>query len=280
MRFQFSRISEAKDYILTALLLLFAITLLIGRNQGGIDNLRKISVTIFSYVEEPLSNIRLYRQALRTNTDLRKQNVQLLDELNRLRSVRQRNDELMALLELGRSSDFNLYPAQIVGKELNQVNNVLTIDAGSNNGIQEGMPFISANGLVGKVVLTSPRFAQVMPHFNTLFRVSAKLQNTNAYGIVSWDGPNAQELKLNYIPQTIAVETGETVVTSGYSNQYPPNIAIGEVIRSEPNEGRNTQNIFLRPATNLFTVAEGFVITTPPDTAVNKINEAYRGMFE
>ena len=203
--FGLARISEAKDYILTALLLIFATVLLIGRNQGGIDNIRKVSITLFSYLEEPLSNIRVYRQALKTNTDLRKQNVLLLDELNRLRSAEQRNDELSELLQFSRTSNLTLYPIQIVGKELNQANNIFTIDGGSQDGIEEGMPVVSADGLIGKVVLTSSRFAQVMPFFNSLFRVSAKLQNSNAYGIVGWEGERITELELKYIPQTIAV---------------------------------------------------------------------------
>lgn len=280
MQLGFSRITEAKDYILTAVLLVFAVVLLIDRNQGGINNIRKVSITLFSYLEEPLSNIRVYRQALKTNTDLRKQNILLLDELNRLRSAKQRNDELRELLEFSRTSNLTLYPAQIVAKELNHVNNTITIDAGSNDGIQEGMPMISADGLVGKVVLTSPEFSQVMPFYNALFRVSAKLQSSNAYGIVSWEREKINELELKYIPQTIPVDSGEVVVTSGYSNQFPSEIPIGEVIQTEPNKGKDTQRIFLRPYVELYTIAEGFVVTTNPDTAIKQLNEDYQELFQ
>lgn len=280
MQLGFSRITETKDYILTALLLVFAVALLIGRNQGGINNIRKVSITLFSYLEEPLSNIRVYRQALKTNTDLRKQNILLLDELNRLRSAKQRNDELRELLEFSRTSNLTLHPAQIVAKKLDHVNNTLTINAGSKDGIQKGMPMISADGLIGKVVLTSPNFSQVMPFYNTLFRVSAKLQNTTAYGIVSWEREKINELELKYIPQTIPVDSGDVVVTSGYSNHFPPEIPIGEVIRTEPNKGKDTQRIFIRPYVELYTIAEGFVVTTNPDTAIKQLNEDYQELFQ
>lgn len=280
MQFGFLRITEAKDYVLTAVLLIFAAFLLIGRNQGGINSIRKVSITLYSYLEEPLSSIRVYRQALKTNTDLRKQNILLLDELNRLRSARQRNDELRDLLDFSRTSNLTLYPVQIVAKELNNVNNTLTIDAGSKNGIEEGMPMVSAHGLVGKVVLTSPRFSQVMPFYNTLFRVSAKLQHSNAYGIVTWEGEEMNMLELKYIPQTIQVDSGEVVLTSGYSNQFPPEIPIGEVIRTEPNKGKDTQRIFIRPFAELYTIAEGFVVTTEPDTAVEQLRKDYQELFK
>lgn len=280
MRFQLPRISEARDYILTACILILSAILMIGRNEGGLNNLRTFSITIFSYLEEPLSNIRVYRQALKTNSDLRRQNILLLDELNRLRAARQRNEELKELLEFSRNTELSLYPVQIVGKELNHVNNVMTIDAGSNDGIERGMPLISANGLIGKVVLTAPAYSQVMPYFNTLFRVSARLQTSNAYGIVSWDREHKDELRLQYVPQTVAVDTGEVVLTSGYSQQFPPNIPIGRVVRTQPNPGKDTQQIFIRPYVNLYTVSEGFVVTTEPDTAIQQLNREYEALFE
>lgn len=106
------------------------------------------------------------------------------------------------------------------------------------------------------------------------------MQNSNAYGIISWDGESIQELKLEYIPQTIPVDTGEVVVTSGYSNQFPPNIPIGEVVRIEPQKGKETQNIYLKPYVNLYEVAEGFVVKFTPDTTIEQLNESYKNLFE
>lgn len=280
MRFRLPRLTDAKDQLLTAFLLIIALALMAGRYQGGIDNLRKGSITLFSYLEEPLSNIRVYRQALKTNTYLRKQNVLLLDELSRLRAAEQENRELRSLLQFSRESNLSLYPIRIVGKEINQINNSLTIDAGTRNDIGEGMPVVSAEGLVGKVILTAPGYSQVMPYLNTLFRVSAKLQNTNAYGIVSWDGESINELQLNYVPQTVSVDTGEVVVTSGYSNQYPPDIPIGRVIRVEPQPGKETQNIYVRPYVNLYEIAKGFVVKFTPDTTVRELNEDFEDLLE
>ena len=280
MRFRFPRITDAKDQLLTAFLLILALALMAGRYQGGINNLRKASITVFSYLEEPLSNIRVYRQALKTNTYLRKQNVLLLDELSRLRAAEQENRELRSLLEFSRTSNLSLYPIRIVGKEINQINNSLTIGAGTNKGIEEGMPVVSAEGLVGKVIISAPGYSQVMPYLNTLFRVSARLQNSNAYGIVSWDGESIYELQMNYVPQTIRVDTGEVVVTSGYSNQFPPDIPIGRVIRVEPQQGKETQNIYVRPYVNLYEIAKGFIVKFTPDTTVENLNEEFEDLLE
>ncbi|NGP89313.1 rod shape-determining protein MreC [Aliifodinibius halophilus] len=256
---------------------------MVGRHQGGLNNLRKVSITIFSYLEEPLSNVRVYRQALKTNTQLRKQNILLLDELSRLRAAGQRNKELRRMLQFSSESELSLYPVQIVGKELNQVTHSLTVDAGTNQGIKKGMPMVSADGLVGKVIVTAAGYSKIMPIYHTLFRVSAKLQQSNAYGIISWSGESGEiieELQLNYVPQTTEVDTGEVVVTSGLSNQYPPDIPIGKVIRTEPRQGKETQKVFLKPFVNLYELAEGFIVKFEPDTSIKKLNKQYEEILE
>ncbi len=280
MRFRLPRIADAKDHIIAALLLVVAISLMIGRYQGGLDNLRKASVTLFSYLEEPLSNVRVYRQALKTNTYLRKQNVLLLDELSRLRGVGQRNEKLREMLQYSSNTDLSLYPVQIVGKELNHVTNSLTVDAGTEQQIKNGMPMVSAEGLVGKVILTADGYSQIMPFLSPVFRASAKLQRSNAYGIVSWDGKSINELQLNYVPQTVRVDSGEVVVTSGYSNQFPADIPIGKVIYTEPQEGKETQKVFVEPFVNLFELAEGFIVKFEPDTTIQNLNDKYQDLLE
>lgn len=280
MRFRLPRITDVKDHIITALLLVLAVSFMIGRYQGGMNNLRKASITLFSYLEEPLSNVRVYRQALKTNTQLRKQNVLLLDELSRLRAAGQRNQELRNMLQFSSRSELSLYPVQIVGKELNQVTNSLTVDAGTNQEVKKGMPMVSAEGLVGKVIVSASGYAQIMPFFNTLFRVSAKLQKSNAYGIISWDGETISELQLDYVPQTTPVDTGEVVVTSGLSNQYPPDIPIGKVIRTEPRQGKETQKVIIKPFVNLYELAEGFIVKFEPDTSIRNLNQKYEELLK
>jgi rod shape-determining protein MreC len=279
MRFRLPRITDAKDYIITTLILIFAASLMISRHDGGLQNVRKVSVTVLSYLEQPLSNIRVYRQALNTNTYLQRQNVLLHDELSRLRSVEQQNRILRDLLNFRTESDYPLVPVMIVSKELTSVNNALTVSAGSNDEVKEGMPVVNSDGLIGIVILTTGKYSQVMPFTHSMFKVSARIQDSRAFGIVSWEGTNYNELVMRYVPQTVHVEPGQYVETSGFSNQYPPNIPIGEITRIEPGEGVETQVIYLRPFVNLNTVAEGFVLRFQPDTEIQQLMEQQQELF-
>ncbi len=265
------RVTDVKDYIITAFILLIAITIMVNRHDGGLENARKASITILSYLEKPLSNIRVYRQALTTNTYLQRQNVLLQDELSRVRSIEQQNRVLRDLLELQQNERHPVVPVNVVAKELIGLSNWLTLDAGTSDGVKIGMPVINSDGLIGQVIITNDKFAQVLPYSNSLFRVSARVEGSRAYGIVSWQAPGNRELVLNHIPQTIPIEVGQLVETSGYSNQYPQGIPIGEVIRVEPGNGVETQIVYLRAFADLFTLSEAFILKFEPDSTIQEL---------
>jgi rod shape-determining protein MreC len=272
-------LADAKDYIIAAIILLIAAGLMVSRHDGGLQNARKLSVTVLSYLEQPLSNIRVYRQALTTNTYLQRQNILLQDELSRLRSAEQQNRILRELLNLREQSEHSLIPVRVVAKDLTMMNNSLTVNAGSDDGVKQGMPLMNSDGLIGQVIITARGHSQVLPYSNSLFRVSARVQGSRAYGIVTWTGRTDNELVLQYVPQTIPVEVGQLVETSGFSNLYPPGIPIGEVVRIEPGQGVETQTIYLRAYADLFTLSEAFVVTFEPDAAIDTLINQQNELF-
>lgn len=279
MRFRVFKVENATDYIITALLLVCALSIAVNRHQGGINTIRQFSITVVSLLEEPLSNIRIYRQALNTNTYLQRQNILLQDELSRLRAIEQENKALRDLLGYQEQSDYNLKPIRFVNKELTGLNNNFTIDIGMYDGVKVGMPVVTSDGLVGKVVLTSGYYSQVMPYYNNLFRVSARISETRSTGIVSWTGENMSELVMDFVPKTIVVDSGYVIETSGFGNEFPGGIPIGSVLRTEEDSGKDTQRIYLTPFVSLFEIAEGFVIAFEADSSIQNLQEDYNELF-
>lgn len=268
MRFRFLNIEDARDYILTGCILVFAVALLVGRNLDGLQTIRTVSIALFSYLEEPLSNIRIYRQALQTNEQLHRQNILLLDELSRLRSVQAENNAYRRLLDFKRDSNFKLKAVQIVGKHLTGMNNMLTIDVGSNQGVKKGMALVTSEGLVGRVILTSGNYAEVMPLINPLFRVSARIQGSRGYGVVHWSGNVLNELEMLYVPNTIPVDVGQIIETSEFSYDFPSRLPIGTVTGFKPESGKETQIVYLEPAVSFHQISEGFIIMYEPDSSL------------
>lgn len=279
MRFRVFKVEHATDYVITAIILVIALSIAVSRHRDGLNTLRQASITVVSILEEPLSNIRIYRQALRTNTYLQRQNILLQDELSRLHTIEQENQELRKLLKYQNETNLDLEPVRIVSKEISTLNNMLTINAGSNDGIKTGMPVVTSDGLIGKVILTSPNYSQVMPYFHNLFRVSARIQETRSAGIVRWTGDNKNELVMDFVPKTVVIDSGYVVETSGFGNEFPSGILIGTVIRTEEQEGKDTQLIYLTPFTSLSEVSEGFVVKYQADSALNALHEQANELF-
>ncbi len=273
------QLADVKDYIITALILLLAISLMVNRHDGGLQNMRKASVTILSYLEQPLSNIRVYRQAVSTNTYLHRQNILLQDELSRLRSAEQQNRVLRSLLNMREESSVPLIPVQVIAKNLTSMNRSLTVSAGSDDGVEIGMPVINSDGLIGQVIVISKRHSQVMPYANSMFRISARIQESRAYGIVTWSGNGGRELIMQHVPETVNVEPGQIVESSGHSNNYPPGIPIGEVVSVETGLGVDTQTIYLNAFTDLSTLAEAFIMEFRPDTSITDLIEEQNELF-
>jgi rod shape-determining protein MreC len=276
----FSKIEDAKDHILTGVIMVVAIALMISRHDGGLQNTRILALTTLSYLEQPLSSVRIYRTALQTNRELHRENVLLLDELSRLRSANVEIRQLRSMLDFrdAYQDPSPLLTVRVVGKNLTGFRNSLTIDRGSDHGVETGMPVVNASGLIGKVLLAGKTYSQVMPVQNMLFRSSANIQGTRAYGIVSWSGTSNQ-LVLNYVPKTFAVTAGMVIETSSMSNHFPPHIPIGVVTTTMPEPGRDTQIIFLSPFADLNSLSEAFVIQYRPDEQIETLTSEFEEMF-
>ena len=280
MRFLQFDTDGISHYFHTFIVLLFALILAFTRSQDGLNSLRAITVTAASILEEPVSNVRVYRNALKTNAYLQHQNILLQDELSKLRSIEKENQELKSLLRLEESYNYPLQITRVVTKQLNTLNNSLSVNVGSNEGIQRGMPLINSDGLIGKVILAASNYSQVMPLSHPLFRVSAQIQDSKANGIITWDISSPSYLIMDFVPKTVPIDTGMVIQTSGLGNEFPAGIPIGQVVDFRSQEGTNTQQLKIEPFSKLNEVSEGFIVLFTSDTSLVQLNNEFNQLFE
>jgi len=280
MRFLQFDTDGISHYFHAFLVLLFALILVFTRSQDGLNKLRTITVTTASILEEPVSNFRIYRNAIKTNAYLQQQNILLQDELSRLRSIEKENQQLKSLLDLETSSTLPLRITRIVTKKLNTLNNSLSVNVGRKDGIQRGMPLINSDGLIGKVILVANNYSQIMPLTHPLFRVSAQLQGSKANGIITWDISSPSYLIMEFVPKTVPIDIGMVVQTSGLGNEFPAGIPIGEVIDYRSQKGTNTQQLIIKPFNKLSEVSEGFIVLFSSDTNLVQLNNDFNLLFE
>jgi rod shape-determining protein MreC len=254
-----------KEYVLLLFCIVISVIMLANNDNRQIHALRAYAIGFLGATSNAVSVIPNIFTLQRENAILRQLNVNLSDEVSRLREARIENTRLRALLGLREEAPFNLVAADVVGKSLLLMRNTLTLNVGGRDGIRTDMPIIAEQGLVGKVIAVGDGYSLGQVLFNKDFRAGAKLQRSRVDGILSWDG--GTDLQLTNVPKTQDVRTGDIVITSEYSNVFPRDITIGIVSQVTQKSGSLFHGISVMPAVDFTTLEQVFIIAQTPDTA-------------
>ena len=119
--------------------------------------------------------------------------------------------------------------AKVISNSTNKIQNYITINKGSLDGIQPDMGVVSGDGVVGIVKTVSNRFATIIPVLNPMLRISSKFERTNYNGVLLWEGNDYRYALLGDIARHVDVQNGDTIITSGLTTAFPESIMIGVV---------------------------------------------------
>jgi len=225
-----------KEYVTLLAAILCSIILIFTNESPQVENLRALTLDAVGKVNQQFHYIFLIFDAIDENRELRKRTMQLALENTNLREARLENQRLRNLLGFKESQVSTLLPAEVIGRGFYQFTNSLLINLGEGDGILKDMPVITDQGLVGKIFTVGKRTALVHVITDLNFRVSAKVRRNRALGILTWT--SGQYCKLENVAKSFDVMPGDTIITSGYSAIYPPDIPIGVVAEvSDDNPG-------------------------------------------
>lgn len=148
-------------------------------------------------------------------------------EIVELREVRNDYDRIAALLDYTRArQDEEYVVADVIGRDISAFTRVVYLNRGARDGLTEGMPVVTEQGLVGRVTQVSANASQVMLITDPVSAVNARLLNSRAEGSVQGQ---ASGLRMTYIDLNAALQEGDTVITSGLGGNFPEGIIIGQV---------------------------------------------------
>lgn len=252
-----------KEYFVFALLILVSLALLSVNDNRQIRAIRSYTVGAIGLMQSALTVIPNIFQLRDENRILRELNVNLTDEVSRLREARLENMRLRSLLGLKERSPFRLLPADIVGKSLQLMRNTVMLNVGEAEGVKTDMPIISHAGLVGRIIAVSGHYSIGQIILNKDFRASAMIQRSRVDCIVTWNG--GSNIHLKDIAKKQDVRIGDIVVTSGYSILYPPDIVIGMVVNVVETPGSLFKDVDAAPATDFSTLEQVFVVLQTPN---------------
>lgn len=235
--------------LMVALLVLaaaFSTSFLAEPTQQGIARALQVSVLRpFISTQERLASARV--GAVQTDS------LQaLIDSLSGALSTRSalvdENRTLRALLDIAERAGPSYLPATVLRPGTPGSESMFFVDLGSRDGIAQGAPVVSPEGLVGRIREVRRTNAVGIDWTHPDFRASAMLADGSVYGLVENRPGRFREedrLLLNGIPYNEEVAEGALVVTSGLGGVFPRGIPIGRIQALADEEGEWRKSYWL-----------------------------------
>ena len=199
--------------------------------------------------------------------DARGRNERLQKELQEVReesigasAALAENAQLRKLLKLDRGGAIPPGYEPVTGRVIARSPTVwfadVTIDVGSDDGVEANDPVINGDGLVGKVAAVTGGSAQVALLADHSSAVTGRVVPAGVQGVVRPNVGDPGDLILDFIDSTKRVHRGQAVVTAGWrateiESDFPPNLPIGEVAEAPIVEQEASQQVHVRPYADL-----------------------------
>ncbi len=136
-----------------------------------------------------------------------------------------------AVTQIGDSalSAYQVIKANVINNSLNRIDNYITLDKGSADGVRSEMGVVTGNGVVGIVYMTSPHYSIAISVLNSKSSINCKIKGSDYFGYLKWKGGSSQYAYVKDLPRHAKFALGDTVVTNGYSSVFPSGIMVGTV---------------------------------------------------
>ena len=173
------------------------------------------------------------------NNQLAVENTQLKNRLSQLEAtLAQVKDTFGNRPYKVADQEFQFISAKVIGNSINKLQNYITLDKGRLDGIEPEMGVVNNQGVVGIISAVTDHFATVIPILNSKSRISCKSKRSNDFGVLVWNGLDADYVQLEEVPRHAVVQVKDTLVTSGFSSIFPEGIPVGYVTRCAKPENK------------------------------------------
>jgi rod shape-determining protein MreC len=264
MRNIFLFIARFSNLLFFLLLQVIALSMLFRYNKFHQAAYMNVANEMTGKVFLRYNNIETYFSLRKENDQLRQQNADLQNQLRTNFSAPDSSMQVVGdtvmLQDQEQYRKFLFLPARVIGNSVNEQNNYIVLHRGSAQGVAVNMAVVGPQGVIGKVVDVSPNMAVVMSLLHRKNSVVALLKKGSGFGEVIWDGRDPRFVTLNNIPRTVKVAKGDTVITSPYSDIFPPGQVVGYVEEVEDDKATSSYSIKLKTATDFFSVQHAFVV--------------------
>lgn len=186
-----------------------------------------------------------------------------------LREIASDYQRLARLVDYASAFDSRSFiAADVISRETVSVLRTIVINRGTRDNVRVGMPVVTENGLVGRVINVSANAARVMLVTSEISSISGRLQTSRAEGTVT--GLPGGTMRMSMLPQDAQILVGDLVLTSGLGGNLPPDLVIGQVNSTRQFESAIEQTAEIRSLIDFDRLEIVMVITSfePVDLSI------------
>ena len=226
------------------------------------------------------NNVETYFTLKKENERLREQNAGLLNKLKAdfawPDSSLQIVTDTVSIDSLEQYRKFLYLPAKVISNSINSQQNYLMLHRGSSQGVEPNMAVVGPDGVVGTILNVSGNMSVVMSMLHRQSKIVAVLKKGSGFGEVTWDGIDPRFVTLSKVAKTVPVNKGDTVVTSQYSDKYPPGHVIGFVETVADDQVTSTYILKVRTATNFNAIQHAYIVKNLQKSEMEALEKAIR----
>lgn len=203
---------------------------------------------------------------LATLSKLARQNAELnqkIDELSfdnaRLQSAKNENITLRRALNFKETIEYETIPAEVRSQDPTGFSQTIVINKGLNDGVILGQAVIVSPGvLVGRVTKTSSSTSEATLITDPSMTINGEVADSGARGLVK--GEHGISLILDLVTQNEVIKSGDKIITSGLSGDFPRGLLVGEINAIKTSSSELFQQAFVSPITDLKNLNFVFVV--------------------
>lgn len=268
--------------LLLILLVAVAFALITVDIKGGetspLNGARKTAASVFGPVERGAAGavdpIARTVRAIRDSGTQQQRLDQIGAENNELRqrlassdTATGRTKQLDQLLRTAGTGGYTVKAAQVIAIGAAQgFSWTITIDAGSDDGLQRDMTVINGEGLVGRVTTVGPTTATVLLATDPGFTAGTRMEASGEIGFAA--GQGASPMKVQLLNGKAQVKAGDRLVTFGSQSGRPfvPGVPVGKVVSVQATPGELTKTVLVEPFVSFTRLDLVGVVVVPPRT--------------
>ncbi|MCX6998238.1 MAG: rod shape-determining protein MreC [Kiritimatiellaeota bacterium] len=208
--------------------------------RDAVAPLQKVVADASRKAGESLNLLRGVGGLIEENRKQAEEVARLRIRVNDLQALEAENLQLREQLRFRRKDARDLTACGVIGRDVSGWWSTLRLDKGAQDGLQTDMAVITSDGLIGRLASVSARTSDALLISDPNCRISALVERSGAFGIVSGRGPVIQGLptcRMEFIDKgrKNPVAEGDEVISSGLGGVFPHGLPIGKLEHVQTN---------------------------------------------